>query len=63
VAQSLAMVWIGFAARQSKSPMANSGVDVIIIIFGDFCQFSEKKLAFFSKPNVMIIFFQKLAVV
>jgi hypothetical protein len=38
-------------------------VDVMIIIFGDFCQFSAKKLAFFSKTNIMISFFQKLAVV
>jgi hypothetical protein len=30
------------------------GVDVMITIFGDFCQFSAKKLAFFSKTNVMI---------
>jgi hypothetical protein len=34
------------------------GVDVMIIIFGDFCQFSEKKLAFFSKTNVMFNFFK-----
>jgi hypothetical protein len=31
-----------------------SGVDVMITIFCDFCQFSAKKLAFFSKTNVMI---------
>jgi hypothetical protein len=30
------------------------GVDVLITIFCDFCQFSAKKLAFFSKYNVMI---------
>jgi hypothetical protein len=29
------------------------GVDVMITIFCDFCQFSAKKLAFFSKTNVM----------
>jgi hypothetical protein len=29
-----------------------SGVDVIITIFYDFCQFSAKKMAFFSKSNV-----------
>jgi hypothetical protein len=39
------------------------GVDVMIIIFGDWCKFSAKKCAFFSKTNFMIIFFQKLAVV
>jgi hypothetical protein len=37
------------------------GVDVMITIFCDFRQFSVKKLAFFSKTNVMINFFQKLA--
>jgi hypothetical protein len=31
----------------------------MIIIFGDFCQFSAKKMAFFSKTNVMINFFSK----
>jgi hypothetical protein len=30
------------------------GVDVMITIFCDFCQFSAKKMAFFSKSNVMI---------
>jgi hypothetical protein len=30
------------------------GVDVMITIFCDFPQFSTKKIAFFSKPNVMI---------
>jgi hypothetical protein len=32
-----------------------SGVDVMITIFCVFCQFSAKKLAFFSKTNVMDI--------
>jgi hypothetical protein len=31
------------------------GIDVMITIIGDFCQFSSKKLVFFSKTNVMII--------
>jgi hypothetical protein len=35
----------------------------MITIFCDFCPFSANKRAFFSKTNVMIIFFQKLAVV
>jgi hypothetical protein len=35
------------------------GVDVMIKFFCDFCQFSVKKLAFFSKTNVMINFFSK----
>jgi hypothetical protein len=30
------------------------GVDVMITIFCDFCQISAKKLAVFSKTNVMI---------
>jgi hypothetical protein len=34
------------------------GVDVMITIFSDFCQFSAKILAFFSKTNVMIKFLQ-----
>jgi hypothetical protein len=28
----------------------------MITIFGDFCQFSAKKMAFFLNTNVMIIF-------
>jgi hypothetical protein len=40
---------------------AKPGVDVMITIFCDFCQFSAKKMAFFSKTNVMINFFQNLA--
>jgi hypothetical protein len=38
-----------------------SGVDVMIAIFSDFCQFSAKKLAFFYKTNVMIKFLRNLA--
>jgi hypothetical protein len=37
------------------------GVDVIITIFCEFRQFSAKKLALFSKTNVMVNFFQNLA--
>jgi hypothetical protein len=37
------------------------GVDVMITIFCDFLQFSAKKLAFFSKTNVMIKFLHVLA--
>jgi hypothetical protein len=40
-----------------------SGVDVMITIFCGFSQFLAKKFAFFSKANVMIIFFRKLVVV
>jgi hypothetical protein len=37
------------------------GVDVMIIIFCDFWQFSAKKIAFFSKTNVMIKILHNLA--
>jgi hypothetical protein len=37
------------------------GVDVMITIFCDFRQFSAKKLAFFSKTNVMMKFLFNLA--
>jgi hypothetical protein len=37
------------------------GIDVMITIFCDFWQFSAEKTAFFSKTNVMINFFQNLA--
>jgi hypothetical protein len=37
------------------------GVDVMITIFCDFRQFSAKKLAFFSKTNVMIKVLHNLA--
>jgi hypothetical protein len=40
-----------------------TGVDVMITIFCDFCQFSSKKLAFFLKNQFYDQFFQKLAVV
>jgi hypothetical protein len=43
--------------------MIKPGVDVMITIFGDFRPFSAKKLAFFSKTNVMIKFFQNLALI
>jgi hypothetical protein len=36
------------------------GVDVRITIFGDLCQFSAKKMAFFSLTNVMIKCLQKV---
>jgi hypothetical protein len=37
------------------------GVDVMIVIFCDFLQFSAKKLACFSKTNVMIKILDNLA--
>jgi hypothetical protein len=39
--------------------LGTPGVDAMITIFCDFCQFTAKKLAFFSKTK----FLQKLAVV
>jgi hypothetical protein len=39
------------------------GVDVMITIFCDFRQFWAKKLAFFSKTNVMITIFAKTSFV
>jgi hypothetical protein len=39
------------------------GVEVMITIFCDFCQFSAKKLAFSQKNNAMMKFLQKLVVV
>jgi hypothetical protein len=38
-----------------------SGVDVRSTIFCDFWQFSAKKMAFFSKTNVMVKFLNNLA--
>jgi hypothetical protein len=38
-----------------------TGVDVMITIFCDFSKISAKKLAFFLNTNVMINFFQNLA--
>jgi hypothetical protein len=40
-----------------------SGADVMITIFCEFCQFSAKKLAYFSNTTVLTNFLQKLAVV
>jgi hypothetical protein len=40
--------------------LQDQGVDVMITIF---CDFSANKMAFFSKNNVMINFFQNLTVV
>jgi hypothetical protein len=43
--------------RKEKAVSLNSGVDVMITIFCDFCQFLAKKLAFSKKTNVMIKIF------
>jgi hypothetical protein len=36
--------------------IGGAGVDVMITVFCDFCQFLAEKMAFFSKTNVMINF-------
>jgi hypothetical protein len=51
------VAWNGFKLLGHTKPLQfreRSGVDVMITIFGDFRQFAAKKLAFFSKTNVMI---------
>jgi hypothetical protein len=53
----LGTFWAIFFTNSSGHP----GVDVMIKIFCDFSQFSAKKLAFFLNTNVMINFFQNLA--
>jgi hypothetical protein len=50
-----------FSQQTSHSHSNTCAVDVMITIFGDFCQFSPKKMAFFSKTNVMIKIFHNLA--
>jgi hypothetical protein len=49
-------------ARAALTP-TRPGVDVMKKNFGDFRQFSAKKLALFAKTNVVIKFLQKRAVV
>jgi hypothetical protein len=57
--------WLVCVAMQTLGPTDSRsgwpGVDVMITIFGDFRQFSAKKMAFFSKTNVMIKFLHNLA--
>jgi hypothetical protein len=50
-----------FLAATVVKPRRRPGFDVMITIFCDFRKFSAKKLAFFSKTNVMINFFQYFA--
>jgi hypothetical protein len=52
----------GMGGPQKKKKRHVPGVDVMITIFCDFRQFSAKKLAFFSKTNVMIKILHNLAV-
>jgi hypothetical protein len=55
--------WRKIARSGRPNSKFEPGVDVMITIFCDFCQFLEKKLAFFSKTNVMIKFLQKVAAI
>jgi hypothetical protein len=48
-------------AKNNEMILQISGIDVMITIFCDFCLFSEKNLAFFSKTNFMIKFLHNLA--
>jgi hypothetical protein len=50
----------GFGGRILRT-RERSWVDVMITIFGDFSQFSAKKLAFFLNTNVMIKILHNLA--
>jgi hypothetical protein len=55
--ESIGTEKLDFSSFQAGWP----GVDVMITIFGDLSQFSAKKLAFFLITNVMLNFFQNLA--
>jgi hypothetical protein len=50
-----------FHSDPIQDQMAQPGVDVMITIFGDFCQFFGEKMAFFSKTDVMIKILHYLA--
>jgi hypothetical protein len=49
--------------RHFPAENGGPGFDVMITIFGDFGQFAAKKLAFFSKTNVMINILHNLAMI
>jgi hypothetical protein len=49
------------AETELKTNRSASGLDVMITIFCDFCQYSATKLAFFSTTNVMIKILHYLA--
>jgi hypothetical protein len=60
-----AIIWAIFSQTHlaSLAGTPSPGVYVIITIFCDFRQFSAKKLAFFSKSNVVIQFLHEVTVV
>jgi hypothetical protein len=50
-------VWLTpLSSEETLEALPGPEVDVMITIFYDFSQFSEKKLAFLSKTYVMINF-------
>jgi CRISPR/Cas system-associated endonuclease Cas1 len=53
---------LGTIYQASLNHGAKVDVDVMITIFGDYCLFSAKILALFSKNNVMIHYLNKLTV-
>jgi hypothetical protein len=54
----------GFAELETHGRLScnSSGVELMITIFSDFRQIFGEKMALFSKTNVTIIFYKKLAV-
>jgi hypothetical protein len=57
------MKTIVFFGPIPRRKFAQSGVNVMITIFFDFCQFLAQKFALSHKTNVTNKFLQKLAVV
>jgi hypothetical protein len=57
VTEQLVRGWLSYQFANCASV-----VDVLVTIFGNFCPFSAKILAFFFKTIVMIQFLQKFAV-
>jgi hypothetical protein len=45
----------------TRQTLCKPGVDVMITIFSNFCQFSAKKLAFFSKSKKIAVILKKPA--
>jgi hypothetical protein len=54
-------VGLHIPADLTRAPSKASSCNVMLTIFGDFRQFSAKKLAFFSKTNAMIKILNNLA--